>query len=80
MQHEQGPTARSWASRRPGKGAKGVGGGPPVEKSNEGYEYAAEQPVREMAHPGTLFQSEHENPHAMSDLHSEIQHASTHEQ
>ena len=69
MQYTQDPTPRS---RTPRKGGKGVGGGPPVEKSNEGYEYAAEQPVRDMTHPGTLSQSEHENAHAMSNVLSEI--------
>ena len=61
MQHWQGPTARSWTSVPPGKGGKGVGGGPPVEKRNEKFEYAVEPPVDEMTLPGTLFQSEHEN-------------------
>ena len=72
MQHRQGPAARSWTSVPPGKGGKGVGGGPPVEKSNGCYEYAAEQPVYEMTHPGTLSESEHENAHAMSNVQSEI--------
>ena len=71
MQHRQGPTAGSWTSVPP-DGVEEVGSGPPVEKSNEGYEYGAERPVREMTRPGTLFQSEHENVRAMSDVHSEI--------
>ena len=58
MQHKRDPTPRSWASRPPGKGGKGVGGGPPVEKRNENYECEVEPRVNEMTLTGTLFPSE----------------------
>ena len=72
MQHRHGPTARLWTSVPPGKGGKGVGGGPPVERRNQKYEYEVEPPVNEMTRPGTLFGSEHENAHVMSDVQSAI--------
>ena len=57
MQHKQNPIPGSWASRPPGEGGKGVGGGPPVERSNENYEYEVDQPVNEMTLPDSLFQT-----------------------
>ena len=55
-----------------GKGGKGVGGGLPVKERNEKYWHEVEVPVNGMTLPGTLFQSEHENAHAMTDVHIEI--------
>ena len=66
MQHEQGPTARSWESRPSGRGGKGAGAGRPAGASHEEHEYDERQPT-EMAHPGILLQSEHEYARARSD-------------
>ena len=43
-----------------------------MERRNENNEYEVEPSVNEMTLPGTIFQSEHENAHAMSDVHVEI--------
>ena len=79
MQHRQGPTARSWTPVPPGRGGKGVGGGPRLGEMREKYDCAVGSLPNETTFHGNIFQRGHENSQVMCDAHCVIPANETHE-